>query len=77
MSLLRLLILKLNSLCPQSEKFIMYLNSLHVVGKWHGIGMTGLCARYLVLLSRLKQKWFVFLDNLSNAVTEYCWAVCT
>lgn len=32
--------------------------------------MAGLCARDSVLLSRLVQKWFVLLDNLSKAVTE-------
>lgn len=78
MCLLRLLIFKLNSLCLQSEeKVLTYLNSLHILGGWHGAGTPGLCARDSVLLSRLEQKWFVLLDNLSNAVTEHCLAAST
>lgn len=78
MSSLRLFILKLNSLHLQSEKkVIIYLNSLHIVGKWSGVGTAGLCARDSVLLFRLKQKWLVFLDKVSNAVTEHYWAACT
>lgn len=78
MSSLRLFILKLNSLHLQSEKkVIIYLNSLHIVGKWSGVGTAGLCARDSVLLFRLKQKWLVFLDKVSNAVTEHYRAACT
>jgi len=55
----------------------MYLNSLCMLGGWHGAGMAGLCARDSVLLSRLEQKWFVLPDNLSNAVTEHWLAACT
>ena len=42
--------------------------------------MAELCARdsvLPVLVSRLEQKWFVLLDNLSNAVTVHCLAACT
>lgn len=75
---LRLLIFKLNFLCLQSEeKVLTYLSSLHILGGWHGAGMAGLCARDSVLLSRLEQKWFVLLDNLSNAVTELDLPACT
>lgn len=55
----------------------MYLNSLHILGGWHGAGMVGLCASDSVLLSRLEQKWFVLLENLSDAITEHCLAACT
>lgn len=76
--LLRLFIFKLNFLCLQSEENILtYLNSLHVLGGGHGAGMAGLCARDSVLLSRLVQKWFALLDNLSKAVTEHCLTACT
>lgn len=75
---LRLFILKLNFLCLQSEENILtYLNRLHVLGGGHGAGMAGLCARDSVHLSRLVQRCFVLLDNLSKAVTEHCLIRCT
>lgn len=78
MCLLKFLIFKLNFLWLQSEeKVLIYLNSLHILGGWHGAGMAGLCARDSVLLLRLEQKWFVLLESLSNAVTEHCLAAGT
>lgn len=49
------------------------LNSLHILGGWHGAGTAGLCARDSVLLSRLDQKWFVLLDNLSMQWLSIVW----